>query len=307
MERPWPRKVPTEYVHKNTRGAEARHGKTINALTRRTAQLAAANESLRREIARRRIVEKSLRASEVHTSLLLSKSQQMQQELRELSRRLLSVQEEERKRISRELHDVVAQALSGISVQLTLLKKRSVAGTKDLQRRLAAAQMHVRDASDVVHRFARDLRPSVLDDLGLLPAIRSHLKFIAAETGLQTKLTGLSRIEDLGQQERTALYRIFHQALANIAEHAGATRVAVRITQRAGALRMVVEDDGRGFKPSRAAKEDGTPHLGILGMRERAEMVGGTFSVASAPGKSTRIEVVLPPKSPAAKDQGARA
>ena len=299
--------MPTENGRKNAREAKARHGKTIEALTRRTAQLAAANESLRREIARRRTVEKSLRASEAHTSRLLSKSQRMQQELRELSRCLLSVQEEERKRISRELHDVVAQALSGINMQLALLEKRSLAGARDLHQKIAAAQGQVREAVDLVHRFARDLRPTVLDDLGLLPAVRSHLKFVAAETGLQTKLAGFHGVEDLGLQEKTVLFRIFQQALTNIVQHAKATRVAVRITRRSGAVRMVIEDDGRGFKPRRAAREDGTPHLGILGMRERAEMVGGTFSAASTPGKSTRIEVVLPPKSPAAKGRGARA
>lgn len=288
--------MPTEHAQTKASPAKAGHRETVKVLTRRTAQLAAANESLRREIASRRSVEKSLLAGEAHMKRMFASSQRMQQELRQLSRRLLSVQEEERKRISRELHDVVAQALSGINLQLTLLRKRSMAGATDLRNKIDTAQSRVREAVDLVHRFAQDLRPTVLDDLGLLPAVRSQLKLVAAETGLQVKLTGPADIEDLGLEERTVLYRIFQQSLNNIVQHAKATRVAVRVKRRAGAVLMVIEDDGQGFRPHRGTEADKVSHLGLLGMRERAEMVGGTFSVSSKPGKSTRIEVTLPPK-----------
>lgn len=296
--------MPTEHVQTKVSRAEAGHRDTVKVLTRRTAQLAAANKSLRREIARRRAVEKSLRAGEAHMTRLLASSQRMQQELRQLSRRLLSVQEEERKRISRELHDVVAQALSGINLQLTLLRKRSMAGARDLRNKIDAAQSRVREAVELVHRFARDLRPTVLDDLGLLPAVRSQLKLVAAETGLQVKLSSSAGVEDLGLEDRTVLYRIFQQSLNNIVRHAKATRVVVRISRRAGAILMVIEDDGQGFKPHRGTQADKASHLGLLGMRERAEMVGGTFSVASEAGKATRIEVMLPARSEAERRKG---
>lgn len=283
------------------RSAAARLESIVKMLTRRTRQLAAANEKLRREIAHRKAVEQSLRAGERQKSSLLAQSQRMQLELRQLSRRLLSAQEEERKRISRELHDVVAQTLSGINLRLTLLQKRSTANTKDLHLTLATTQAQVLEAVEIVHRFARDLRPALLDDLGLLPAVRSHLKLVAAETGLQTDFSASPSVEHLGLAQKTALFRIFQQAVSNIVEHASANRVTVRITRRSGAVRMVVRDNGRGFKTRDVFNSQNVTHLGLLGMRERAEMIGGMFSVASTPGKSTRIEVVLPPAKPQPK------
>jgi signal transduction histidine kinase len=239
-------------------------------------------------------MEKSLRTSEQTTTRLLQQSRRMQEELRLLSRRLLSVQEEERKRISRELHDVVAQTLTGIKVRLTLLKAESTASAKDLHKKIARAQRLVLRSVEIVHRFARDLRPTVLDDLGLIPAIQSYLKVVREESGLKINLTTINGIEKLDGEAKTVLYRVLQESLSNIAQHAGASLVTVRLADHAGNACMDIHDNGRGFHMEKIEAAESGKHLGLLGMRERAEMVGGTFRVESAPGKQTTVRVKIP-------------
>ena len=144
--------------------------------------LAVANRELRREIDRRQAVEESLRKSEQHYSRLLKQSRHMQDQLRLLSRQVLTMQEEERKKISRELHDVIAQTLTGINVRLASLKKQATSNTRGLERSIARTQRLVQQSVDIVHRFARTLRPTVLDDLGLIPALHTFMKHFRAET-----------------------------------------------------------------------------------------------------------------------------
>src|ERR1035438_7970770 len=133
------------------------------------ATLAVANRELRREIDRLQAVEDSLRKSEEHYGRLLEQSRQMQEQLRLLSRQVLSTQEEERKKISRELHDVIAQTLTGINVRLAALKKQAASNTWGLERSIARTQRLVQESVEIVHRFARKLRPTMLDDLGFSP------------------------------------------------------------------------------------------------------------------------------------------
>lgn len=198
--------MKTEETRRATRTATARLKSIIGTLTQRTKQLATSNERLKCEIAQRKSVEKSLRTSEQTTVQLLQKSRRMQEELRLLSRRLLSVQEEERKRISRELHDVVAQALTGINVRLSMLKTQSTADASDLHKKIATTQRLVLKSVEIVHRFARDLRPTVLDDLGLIPALQSYLKIVREENGLEIALSTFRGVEKLdGGSEDGAL------------------------------------------------------------------------------------------------------
>ncbi|MCX6970357.1 MAG: sensor histidine kinase [Verrucomicrobia bacterium] len=276
------------------RTATARLKSIIGTLTLRTSELAVSNKKLKSEILQRKSVEKSLRTSEQTTSHLLKGSHRMQEELRLLSRRLLSVQEDERKRISRELHDVVAQALTGINVRLAMLKTETTASTADLHKKIATTQRLVQKSVEIVHRFARDLRPTVLDDLGLIPALQSYLKVVREETGLQAGLTAFAGVEKLDGGAKTALYRIVQESLANVVRHAKASRVSVRIADQKGKVCMEIQDDGRGFQMEEIAVAESGMHLGLLGMRERVEMVGGTFCVESAPGKSTTIRVEVP-------------
>jgi len=284
-----------------TRSATARMKSIIGKLTQRTGELATSNKKLKCEIAQRKSVEKSLRTSEQTTSQLLQKSRRMQEELRHLSRRLLSVQEEERKRISRELHDVVAQALTGINVRLSMLKTQSTADASDLHKKIATTQRLVLKSVEIVHRFARDLRPTVLDDLGLIPALQSYLKVFREETGLKINLSAFSGIEKLDGGARTVLYRVVQEALSNVVQHAKASRVTVRLTDQKEKVCMDIHDNGRGFQMDKLEAAGSGIHLGLLGMRERVEMVGGTFRVKSAPGKQTIIRVEIPHQQPSAK------
>src|SRR5439155_19994999 len=153
-------------------------------LRRRSAELATSNQQLKQETAQRKLAEESLRKSEQHYGQLLEQSRHMQDHLRLLSRQLLSAQEEERKKISRELHDVIAQTLTSINVRLTALKKEAALNTKGLERNIVRTQELVEHSVNLVHRFGRELRPAVLDDLGLIPALHTFMKHFKEQTGI---------------------------------------------------------------------------------------------------------------------------
>ena len=194
----------------------------------RSADLAASNRQLQREIVQRKSVEESLRKSEQHYSQLLEQSRHMQEQLRLLSRQLLSAQEEERKKISRELHDDIAQTLTGINVRLAALKNEATLNTKGLERNIARTQRLVEQSVDIVHRFARELRPTVLDDLGLIPALHTFMKHFPGRTGVRVSLTAFAEVEQLNGDKRTVLFRVAQEALTNVARHAQASRVEVK-------------------------------------------------------------------------------
>jgi len=261
---------------------------------RRLEVLAISNQKLEQEIIRRQTVEDHLKQSERHQRQLLEQAHHAQEQLRQLSRKFLQSQEDERKRISRELHDVVAQTLAGINVRLASLKKVAMHNTKGLNRNIDSTQRMVDKSVDVIHRFARDLRPAVLDDLGLIPALHSYLKIYAAQTGLRVHLKAFSGVEKLGSAKRTVLYRVAQEALTNIDHHAHASRVDVLIQQLPGAVNMRITDDGRSFKVNNVNNKRNSKRLGLLGMRERLEMVGGTFSIESTSGKGTTVVALIP-------------
>jgi signal transduction histidine kinase len=289
--------TPIEQTHRGAREANSHLNQIVKTLSQRTLELADSVNELKQEIIQRKAVEESLRASEQTSGKLLEKSQQMQEELRYLSRELLSVQEAERRKISRELHDVIAQTLTGINVRLAALKAESSASTKELHRKISSTQRLVEKSVDIVHRFARELRPTVLDDLGLIPALQSFLKGFVEDTGVRASLNVFAGIERSNGTVRTMLYRVAQEALTNVARHAKASRVEVNIQQPNGIIRMEIKDNGKGFEvvgKSSAAKHN---RLGLLGMRERAEMVGGTFCVESAPGHATTVRVEIPPET----------
>jgi PAS domain S-box-containing protein len=261
---------------------------------RRMEILSAANLELRREIVRRQAVEASLKQSEQNQRRLLEQSRHMQERLRNLSRQVLRVQEDERKRISRELHDVIAQTLTGINVQLTALAKGSAINTKDLVRNIARTQQAVEKAVDIVHEFARELRPAVLDDLGLIPALHSFVKIFSKRTRILVHMKAFAGVEQLDIAKRTVLFRVAQEALTNVDRHAQAGRVEVSILKVADRIVLKIKDDGKSFQAERVLHAKGGKRLGLLGMRERVEMIGGTFDVESAPGRGTTIQVEIP-------------
>jgi signal transduction histidine kinase len=293
--------TPIEQTHRGAREANAKLNQVNAELSRQTRELAASNQELQEEIVRRMAVEESLRASELTASELLAKSQQMQEELRHLSRELLTAQEEERRKISRELHDVIAQTLTSINVRLASLKAESKASIKELQSQITTTQRLVEKSVDIVHRFARELRPTVLDDLGLIPALRSFLNEFTENTGVRASLKAFAEVELLNNARRTVLYRVAQEALTNVARHAQASRADVVIENLDGIVRMRIKDDGKGFEVDGSSRAKKSTRLGLLGMRERVEMVGGTFSVDSAPGMHTIIRVDIPAGDSSAK------
>jgi PAS domain S-box-containing protein len=256
--------------------------------------LAASNEELKQEIAQRKAMEVALKKSERHHSQLLGKSDLMQEQLRQLSRQILSAQEDERKEISRELHDVIAQTLTGINVRLGALKKQAAINTNGLDRYIVRTQRLVEKSVHIVHEFARELRPAVLDDLGLIPALHSFAKLFSKRTRIHVSFTAYAGVEQLDIAKRTVLFRVAQEALTNVDRHARARRVEVNIQKLDDGIGMKIKDDGKSFGVENQLRAVGSKRLGLLGMRERVEMVGGTFCVESAPGKGTTIEVTIP-------------
>jgi signal transduction histidine kinase len=249
----------------------------------RTAELVRANESLGTEVEERRRAEAALRQSEGRYRSLIEVRQQ-------LLKKLMSAQEDERRRIARDLHDEIGQALTSLLIGLrTLAEAPSLEAARghagDL-RRIAVATL------EEVRRLARGLRPSVLDDLGLAAALERYAADYAQASGIAVEV----RAEDLAacrlpEEVETALYRIAQEALTNAAKHGAARHARVVVRRRPAAVHLTVADDGRGFT---CQPPDGGEQLGLTGMHERAALLNGCVNVASEPGKGTEVTVRIP-------------
>jgi two-component system sensor histidine kinase DegS len=264
------------------------------SLRQRSVELTGANKRLKRVLVQHKIAETSLRKSEHGQRILLQESRQMQHRLRHLSHQVLSAQEQERKEISRELHDEVVQTLTGINVQLATLKIEAGVSKKGFTKHISYTQRLVEKSVNIVHQFARNLRPTLLDDLGLIPAIHAYLKAFTERTGLRVSFSAFAGVEKLSNEKRTVLYRVAQAALINTAQHAQASKASVAITDLPNAVLMEVKDDGRSFNVSHVLDSRRNKRLGLIGMRERVEMVGGTFEIRSASGRGTSIFAKVP-------------
>jgi signal transduction histidine kinase len=210
--------------------------------------------------------------------------------LRTLSRRLLEVQEEERRHLARELHDEIGQLLTGL--HLALERGRELPAG-EMQTCLREGQRLVKSLTARVRDLSMRLRPTMLDDLGLRPALMWHLERYKAQTGVAVAFEhrGLERRFHPAAVE-TAAYRIVQEALTNVARHAGVKEVVVRVWADRDRLCVQVEDHGVGFDP-RAVLAAGTSS-GLSGMRERAVLLGGRLVLDSAPGEGTRVTAEMP-------------
>jgi signal transduction histidine kinase len=221
----------------------------------------------------------------------------------QLLRKVITAQEDERKRIARELHDETSQGLAVLAMGIEAAQDTLRSGK--LPRLEEVKALAVRTLEDV-HRLILDLRPSVLDDLGLLSAIRWY-----AERHLESR--GLSVRCEFGEMRRlppeleTALFRICQETMSNVARHAQATAVLIQVGIEGDEVVVEIEDDGQGFDQDAAARQEGRRPWGLMGIRERAEILGGVARVESAPGQGTRVEVRIPvPGEPTPKDPTAR-
>jgi PAS domain S-box-containing protein len=207
-------------------------------------------------------------------------------QMERLSRRVLDAHEDERRSIARELHDEVGQALTALSLLLGTVAR---SGEVD---RLGEAQTLVTEAIERVRSLSLDLRPAMLDDAGLVPALVGHLERYAARTGVRVEFTH-SGVEGrrFGSAVETAIYRIAQEALTNVARHAGLNQATMRLSADQGIIVLVVNDGGAGFDPDALPAAGST---GLESMRERSALLSGRTTILSAPGAGTRVTAVIP-------------
>jgi two-component system, NarL family, sensor histidine kinase UhpB len=211
----------------------------------------------------------------------------IEDERRRSGRLVLRAQEEERRRLARDLHDEVNQALTAILLRLEAL---SHSAPPELAEELSELKRLVNQAMNELLQLARQLRPTALDDHGLLPAMASQVRRFAAQTGIKADLNTSGESAHLQPDEEIAIYRIAQEALANVARHAGARSVEIDLrAEKGGAVQLTVRDDGRGFETARP-----TRGLGLGGMAERARLVGGELTIESRPGAGTQLCLRVP-------------
>jgi len=203
---------------------------------------------------------------------------------RALAGRLQTVREEERKRVAREIHDQLGQALTAIKIEVcSLIHERSQQSEPILRL--------IDQTIESVRRISTELRPRVLDDLGLMATVEWAAEEFQRRTGTECRLVLPLDDNAIDREPATALFRILQETLTNIARHANATRVDVRLAKEGGGLTLEVHDNGTGIREEQLAA-DGS--LGILGMRERALLLGGELAISGAPGEGTTVKVRIP-------------
>jgi PAS domain S-box-containing protein len=253
-----------------------------------------------RDVRERKEAERALRESREHYLRLLQEARAKEENMRRLSSEVLTVQEAERQHISRELHDEIGQALTAVNVSLAMLRSHG-ASDEAFRRKVDHAQGLVEQSMSIVHQFARELRPSLLDHLGPVAALQNYVKSFTERTGIKTDIEGRVSLEQLNNQQGTVLYRIAQESLTNVFKHAQATRVKIRLRQLPRAVCMEIADNGRAFALPAPANPAERQPLGLLGMQERVRLVNGQFAIESVPkrGTTVRVEIPLPHPSPA--------
>ena len=224
---------------------------------------------------------------------LLERLEANEREFRRLGRAVWRVQEDERRRLARELHDGIGQNLTALKHYLSQLEDDIPAG---LRARLQAAIALCHDTLEDTREMSRLLRPPILDDLGLEPALRWLVRSMGEAASLAIELE-VKNLPPVDGDVQTLLFRVAQEALNNIARHAQAQTVLVRLAGRGSLVLLHVADDGRGCDPQQALRSGGS---GIGGMRERLRLYGGTLELHSAPGEGTRLRAMVPLEPPAA-------
>jgi signal transduction histidine kinase len=225
----------------------------------------------------------------VLVALAWSRMRDDESKLKALSDRLLMVQEEERSRIARELHDDLGQSLTALKMDVIglLEQSASVHGQSPIARRI----LRTLDATVTsVQRISSGLRPSMLDDLGLVAALEYEASMFEERTGIECELS-LPPAVDVEPNVATAIFRIVQESLTNVARHSNASRVEIRLRERAHELLLEIRDDGRGVT---AAEVSHPSSLGFIGMRERADLIGGAVVFEGVPERGTIVSVRIP-------------
>lgn len=217
------------------------------------------------------------------------------QQLSALSNRAIKSQEEERIRIARSLHDDTGQSLSSLIILLDRIENRAPDQPAELKQQLAAARQLASSTLAELRKIIYDLRPTILDDLGLVPAIRWYARTYLEPEGVQVRLFLPEEELDLPVECSTTLFRICQEAMSNILRHAGAKTAMITLCRDRTEVCLQVIDDGQGFDMQELADQGPYPQkLGLLGIKERAELVGGRISIETAPKHGVRLQVCLP-------------
>lgn len=231
-------------------------------------------------------------------------AEQAEREMRRLSAQLVATQEEERKKLSRELHDHIGQMLTALRLEIGRIERLRVPGSAAVSEAVVEARQIVDKMVHTVRDLALGLRPSMLDDFGLQPALEWHVRDFTRRCGLDVDLTMTGNLEGLPDPHRTCVYRTVQEALTNCVRHARASRVDVRVTATDAGLDVSIADDGVGMTDPRARSG-----LGLRGIEERARDLDGTMTIASAPGEGTTLTIHIPyaasqPEVPLARAAG---
>ena len=255
-----------------------KHRKHLEELVEeRTAELGTANEQLRREITERKRSEEELKQS--------------RERLRDLASHLQSIREQEGGRIAREIHDELGQALTALKMDIHWLSNRLLIDQKLLLEKTQSMSKLIDMTVQSVQRISSELRPGLLDDLGLSAAIEWQAKEFQNRTNIQCKIISIPEDIILDKATSTAIFRIFQETLTNIARHANATIVEIMLQQKSGTLELAVHDNGRGITEKEISD---SRSFGLIGMQERAHSQGGSLTIRGSLNKGTTVKVYIP-------------
>jgi signal transduction histidine kinase len=253
--------------------------------TAQAAQLVAQHETIETQ-----------RQARQQTELLNKELQEREKMLANLLHQVVSAQEGERQRIARELHDGTGQILTGLGLGLAAAEE-SVVSNRDLAaRQLNELKRLSSQALEELHNVIRDLRPSVLDDLGLVPALKAQVRQLESRTSVEASFAVEGKRRRISTELETIIFRIGQEALTNVAKHAEAKSVSVRLSFHETCVKLMIHDDGRGFEPQVVLRpvEGQRMAWGLLGIQERVGLVGGVCFIISKPEQGTQIHISVP-------------
>lgn len=286
---------PVVYAFQRRKSEEAlrnAHNELEIRVEARTRELALVNQALVEEIGERMETERSLRASESSLKESQEELRRSREDLRALAGQLLTAQEEERRRIARDLHDDVNQRLAMLAMDLRRIEKGEAGDLAHIGEMMRSIIGRLTTVSDDVRQMAYRFHPSILDDLGLIKAVRRLVDDFSASTGVEAVYVYQDPLGPVPTDPATCVYRIAQESLNNVARHARATEVEVELICDEGMITLSVRDNGVGFDAGQASQ--GRGRLGLLSMKERVRLVRGTLNVSSSLGGGTHIEVVVP-------------
>ena len=268
------------------------HDELETRVEARTHELATVNHALVTEVEEHRETEQSLRTSEAVLRASQHELQQSRADLRALAGQLLTAQEADRRRISRDLHDDINQRLAMLSMELRRLEKDPSNDPEPLRDGIRRVSDGLTAVSDDVRQMAYRFHPSILDDLGLSKAVRCLVNEFSDRTGIESSYVVKEPVGTLPPEMSICVYRVVQESLSNIARHAQASQVEVELICESDGVSLSVRDNGVGFDPVHADQK--SEHLGLLSMKERVRMAKGTLEVESAPMHGTEIRVEIP-------------